>query len=295
MSRTRHMLRVATRAGKWMEDDDAADVIRFVQSQMQPDGGFRGRAAVSDLYYTVFGGSCLLALGKPPAIGPFRRYLDSFGNGESLDFVHVASLARCWAALPYPLSLGRGRKLLPRLEGYRAADGGYNPDSAAAARGTVYGSFIAFLTYEETGGTLPEPEAMLAGLESLRTAGGGYANAPATDAGITTATSAAVLLRHWLEGKQDPEAIAALRRCECADGGFLAFERAPSADLLSTATALYALRAAGSQPARIEPHLDFIESLWDDCGGFRGHPADPVADCEYTFYALLALGALHDD
>jgi len=33
-------------------------------------------------------------------------------------------------------------------------------------------------------------------------------------------------------------------------------------------------------------------SLWTSRGAFYGNWADDVADCEYTYYALLALGHL---
>jgi hypothetical protein len=41
-----------------------------------------------------------------------------------------------------------------------------------------------------------------------------------------------------------------------------------------------------------EPCLDFVDSLWTNRGGFYGTWADDAADCEYTYYALLALGHL---
>ena len=41
-----------------------------------------------------------------------------------------------------------------------------------------------------------------------------------------------------------------------------------------------------------EPCLDFIDSLWTNSGGFYGSWGDDLQDCEYTFYALLALGHL---
>ena len=41
-----------------------------------------------------------------------------------------------------------------------------------------------------------------------------------------------------------------------------------------------------------EPCLDFVDSLWTNRGGFFGTWADDAADCEYTYYALLALGHL---
>lgn len=294
MSRLPDMIRVASRAIDCMERADAHDVACYIRNQMQADGGFRGRAAASDLYYTLFGCACLAALKHPPPPAPVRRYLETFGDGAALDFVHAATLARCWAALPYPFSSRRGRRLLPRLEARRAADGGYNHEAAGAARGTVYGGFLAFLAYRETGARLPHPGALLAGVAALRAADGGYANAPDLPLGTTTATAAALLLKRWLAHAGDPQAAAALQGCECRAGGFLATPRTPAPDLLSTATALYALRAANLRPARAQPHRDFVESLWDDNAGFRGHPSDPLPDCEYTFYALLALGCLQE-
>ena len=63
-------------------------------------------------------------------------------------------------------------------------------------------------------------------------------------------------------------------------------------DLLSTATALHALATAGVSLAEIkEPCLDFLDRLWTG-RAFRGHLTDDVEDCEYTYYALLALGHL---
>ena len=49
-------------------------------------------------------------------------------------------------------------------------------------------------------------------------------------------------------------------------------------------------RAAGNQGAdgRHAPRRSPRRGAGN--GGFAGTPADPVADCEYTFYALLALG-----
>ena len=41
-----------------------------------------------------------------------------------------------------------------------------------------------------------------------------------------------------------------------------------------------------------ETCLDFIDTLWTARGGFFGHWEDTHLDCEYTYYALLALGHL---
>src|SRR5262245_7879007 len=89
------MLQVARLAPKQL-GDSAELVSRFLHSQLNPDGGFRDRSGKSDLYYTVFGLEGLIALrADPPAAAV--RYLESFGGGSDLDFVHLCCLIRCWA------------------------------------------------------------------------------------------------------------------------------------------------------------------------------------------------------
>ena len=40
---------------------------------------------------------------------------------------------------------------------------------------------------------------------------------------------------------------------------------------------------------------NFIIDHWHENGGFTGTLVDECTDCEYTFYAVMALGALADD
>ena len=79
----------------------------------------------------------------------------------------------------------------------------------------------------------------------------------------------------------------------CPDGGFRAGEDTPIPDLLSTATALHALAGMQASFEHLkEPTLDFLDTLWTSRGAFYGNWTDEVADCEYTYYGLLALGHL---
>jgi len=76
------------------------------------------------------------------------------------------------------------------------------------------------------------------------------------------------------------------------NGSFAAVKNAPVGDLLSTGVALYALKVAGADIRKIAPDcLEYIDSLYSD-GGFCATILDPDPDVEYTFYGLLALGAL---
>ena len=60
----------------------------------------------------------------------------------------------------------------------------------------------------------------------------------------------------------------------------------------SRAERRYALAGMGASLEEIRiPCLDFLDSLWTG-RAFCGHWADDAEDCEYTYYALLALGHL---
>lgn len=302
------MLQVARLAPQQL--GDSRDLVAaFLLGRVNPDGGFRNRAGDSDLYYTVFGLDALIALQEqlPVRVTP---YLRQYGSGEGLDFVHLAALARCWASVAASLKAGTtsdvvpgstsdvvpgfslANALLARIESHRSADGGYaqTPD---AAQGSVYAAFLALGAYEDLGAPMPRPESLVDSLSRLRARDGGYANQPGDAQGITTVTAAAVLLLRRLEGAIDPHVgMWLLDRCH-ASGGFLATPQAPVPDLLSTATALHALAALHVPLGGLrEPCLDFVDSLWTNRGGFYGTWMDDDVDCEYTYYALLALGHL---
>src|SRR6266404_6027717 len=265
---------------------ESGDLIRqFLKSQHLPDGGFADRGGNSDLYYTVFGLECFLALRDDPPVSEARVYLQQFGDGDGLDFVHLACLARCWATVCRGDFTGIPREaILQRLEKSRSLDGGY---------GTVYSAFLALGAYEDFHIPVPEPGRLLESLRSLRSLDGAYSNQPGASRGITTSTAAAILLlRHLGETPDDSLAAWLLARAH-PQGGFFALPDAPIPDLLSTATALHALSAmhVPIEPIR-EACLDFIDTLWTNRGGFYGNWADDVIDCEYTYYALLSLGHL---
>jgi hypothetical protein len=282
------MLQVARLAPQQL--GESRDLVAgFLRARVNPDGGFQNRAGASDLYYTVFGLDSLIGLQEPlPA--STGAYADAFADRD-LDFVHLACLARTWAALkrvPDAVSVDR---LLGRLETFRSADGGY-ATSAGAAHGSAYAAFLALGAYQDLGRAMPE-DGIADSLQRLKAADGSYANHPGMPSGLTTSTAAAVLVLRHLGAPEDRNAgVWLLDRCH-PRGGFFASPMAPVPDLLSTATALHALSTLHLPLGGLrEPCLDFVDSLWTNRGGFFGTWADDEADCEYTYYALLALGHL---
>lgn len=268
-------------------------VVQFLRSRQNPDGGFQDRAGNSDLYYTVFGVEGLVALRADPQVQSLLPYLRLFGDGPDLDFVHLACLARGWANLPKDqLDNATRDAILARIESHRAADGGYEA-TRNAKHGTLYGAFLAWGAYQDLGRELPSPEALIQTIHALRAADGGYANQRDLPMGLTPSTAAAATLLRQLQEPVPsglPEWL--LARCR-PEGGFFATPMAPLPDLLSTATALHALAGMHADFSKVkEPCLDFIDTLWSSSGAFFGTWEDDVLDCEYTFYALLALGHL---
>jgi prenyltransferase beta subunit len=286
------MLQVARLAPKAL--GDARELVTgFILGQLGADGGFSGRAGESDLYYTVFGLESLIALGSDLPSQAVAGYLRTFGDGSTLDFVHLTCLARAWADLPRGLrEEAPKQQIRDRLESHRTGDGGYHaaPD---AETGNVYGCFLALGAYQDLGLEMPDPTRMVACLREMEAADGGFANQSEQAFGLTPATAGAVMLLRHLGQNPGPGLAQWLLSRRHPGGGFFASPAAPVPDLLSTATALHAL--AGMQVSFGEfkdSCLDFIDTLWTNRGGFYGNWQDDILDCEYTYYALLSLGHL---
>ena len=285
------MLQVARLAPTLLEDA-AGSVIEFLQSQIHTDGGMKDRAGDSDLYYTVFGLECLIALRSPLPEDGVRAYLMGFGDGEGLDFVHRSCLARCWACLGgQGLSRNTAQCLAGRIEDCRSADGGYAADPGTE-QGTLYHSFLALGAYQDLGLELPGPMALCASAEGLRTKDGAYANMAGMPIGTTPSTAAAITLLRQLDRPPPSEAAEWLLARAHPEGGFVAVPGIPMPDLLSTATTLHALSGMKVSFEHLkESCLNFVDTLWTG-KAFCGSWEDEEQDCEYTYYALLALGHL---
>jgi len=266
----------ARRCREQLTDEAAAEIAAFVMKQQNPDGGFRGRSTQSDLYYTQFALEALCALEQRLPVEGLRAFLVGFGRGDGLDFVHLACLLRCWGRMTEGAP---AREVLDRVDEYRTPDGGYH-GRRNARKGSPYGCYLALLAYEGAGVPLPGRESMARCLHACKPA-----NTP-------TAAALSVLLAH-LEGG-GPAALGDWLLARASKrGGFAPSPLVPVPDLLSTATALHALTVLGRPlEALRRPCREFVTGLWAENGGFCGHWADRTPDCEYTYYALLALGCL---
>lgn len=274
------MFMVATCAREFLDEEAREEISDFLVGRFNPDGGARGRNSTSDLYYTMFTAGALQVLGESRPSLKTLSYIRSFRAGSSLDFTHRVCLARLRSAIPSK-GLTRG-KILKGLEAYRSGDGGYHHQRKGADTGTIYGAFIALLAYEDLGRPLPRPDDLRASVKALH-----------SEDANTMNLAAAVCLMQQLGGVVHPDTRAWFESRRSPHGGYRAHPEAPVDDLLSTATALFALRLLGADLAPVrESCFKLVESCWQTGGGFGGHEADTMADSEYTFYALLSIGCL---
>lgn len=291
MSLRLQLLQVARLAPRLL--GESMDLVRdFYARQFNAEGAACDRAGKPDLYYTIFALAGAQATDAPAPTEATREWLATFGDGESLDFVHLGALARCWAATG-GASRETARAVLKRLEDFRQPDGGYHSNPKTGF-GTAYDAFVALGAYEDLGAKPPRVLELIRSLKRLETDDHAWSNAPGQTVGSLNATAGAVtLITHlgfpvnqavgdWLMAQAHPQ------------GGFKAVPNAPLPDLLSTATALHALACMDRRiPSGVhERCLDFIDTLWSAEGGFHGHWADDFLDAEYTYYGLLALGHL---
>ena len=146
------MLQVARLSPKLLGESREL-VESFIRSQINPDGAFanrswRERSLLHGFRPRIAGCACNRNL----PIEDVARYLRTFGDGEGLDFVHLACLARCWAGISRNVNVAPADAILARIEANRTADGGYN-QSSGASHETAYAAFLAWGAYQDLGGT----------------------------------------------------------------------------------------------------------------------------------------------
>lgn len=252
----KQLLETASLSKKYLDPKSRKDIAQFVRSKWNADGGVCGRDKRSDLYYTVFGASCLRSLGVPVPLFRLWKYVRSFGLGEELDFVHLVCLARLRTLFPI--------KKRDRLTLFKNIEA-HNTESA-------YDLFLSLLAQDHAG-ELHFPDAHLVASED-----------------DPTPNLAATLI---VNQTADPDLVRLLLSRTAPSGGFCAGKRVRTPDLLSTATALFALSSLNINLEELRrPCMEFVVSLWRDSGGFAGHVADEYEDVEYTAYALLSIGCL---
>ena len=269
---------------------EAAECLRHAVTSQQGSGGlFCGRAGQEDLYYTFFG--VLLALVSD---AKFRRdecrQCVAALDFSTLDLVHGCAWWRVTAMLKLlalPQFVQRKARALrwfgiskSDIEKMRTLD--ELPDSAYPQRdkNSPYSRFLLGTLFADFRQDVPESD-----ISEYRLPNGLYANLKNhSDFGVN-ATAAALFLLSRDQREKTAEALAVLQE---QDGSFKATAATRKGDLLSTATAIFALYQCEKTPQiSVKPYL---RECFRENGFFAATPDDPHGDLEYTLYGLLAMG-----
>lgn len=301
-----------------LSDEAINHIKKYLLTQLHPAGGFVDRAGNQDPYYSVFGYTLAFVFDLNISIQKQLSFLKKWTVNNKIDFVHAISLVRCYLlvlAIQYKCKDGLlakkllrseffkseirnkiikkvikgNEELLSFIESFRSRDNGFNHNSFNADKANVYATFLAFTLYQDLG-ILKDEKIMFKSINDFKKPEGYFVNETGSSAGVTTTTAAGLIMT--LDQK-DQNSISWLKKMWIKPGGFTVTDGIAIADLLSTSTALLALKLAGESMSPYSVKCtEFINLHWDNSGGFFGSVADTRPDCEYTYYALLALGLI---
>jgi hypothetical protein len=289
---TMKLYRTLLRGMKQLGREAIVKVADFVKSQRSDNMAFIDKSGKPDIYYSAFGWLLSYVLDIKLNKKLMKAWLDTIDVSQ-LELVHYSAYVRCKMirnlspiALFQPilfqtmLSLKKASHLPIALQRTIISE---------EFELTPYNQFLILSLKEDLGMRKFEWHKEKS-LNKYHLAQGGYSNDSKALTSSTNATVAALLVKGQSDGYKINNDVMALREQQDVTGGYRAAEASPFPDILSTATALFALKCYNLKPKY--DVRDFIEAHWLDNGGFAATLADEQSDTEYTFYGLLALGTI---
>ena len=248
-----YLIQLADRVARGLSRIPAERIERhrgFLLTQQMPSGGFRGREGDADLYYTGFAVRALAVTGGIPEAA--LESLTGYLRGQSPVAVGPIDLLS-WMYAALVVQASGGVDLL---------------------------------------GELPAefPEQIVTGLNSLRTADGGYAKSQEGALGSTYQSFLISLILELL-GKSLPRRNAMIQFLydrQRDDGGFVEIAPMKRSGTNPTAAAVALLKSLNAMDDEIaDDVLGFLTDVVSTEGGFQANTRVPFADGLSTFTGLL--------
>ena len=251
--------------------DIQGEIKNHILKSITKEGGFADRGGKTDLYYSMFGCFVAEALSVNEIFPQLKDYVKRTVTQDSLSGIHLFC----------------GAILYSKLHGFDAITEKLKKKveielTSKSASKSEYNYFIGLLTLYY----LKNYRFILKLKKRIKDF------SDAKESPCSLAAAEAVINK--VLGKSVKEVEIKLKSLYRGNGDFAALQRAPITDLLSTAVALYALHFIDSDIKNIKPDcLSYVDGLYLN-GGFCATEMDFDIDIEYTFYGLLALGALSE-
>jgi prenyltransferase beta subunit len=254
-----------------IDNQTLSEIKIFVIKQQTTEGGFADKGGTCDIYYSLFGYYIAEAMEINEVMPLFREYIKNIVQTNNLKGVYLTCAIIIYSKLC-------GYETLPRALQRKVSGSTLKRENQSE----LYNDFINLLAYYYS-----EDYSAIYSVKRKMKTGKPYAEFPCS-------VTAANLIIRDIFGNTTEELISRLKSFYREEGSFSAVKLAPVGDLLSTGVALYALKFVNSDFRIIKPFcFNYIDSLYSD-GGFCATTLDTDPDLEYTFYGLLALGALSD-
>jgi hypothetical protein len=254
---------VLAKSVRMIDNETLAEMRAFVISRQTGEGGFADRGGKCDIYYSLFGCYIAEALGVDEVMPSLKKYVKSIVTANNYEGIHL----KCSVILHAKLfGTAHMPAVLKKNESLQAQ----------------YSDFLNLLTwyYSKDYYSLYRVQRKIKTID--------------TSVEMPCSVTSAQLIIQYCIGKPEKEFVTRLNEFYLKNGSYAALKRAPAGDLLSTGIALYALEYVNYDTRIIRPDcLSYVDSLYSQ-GGFCATVFDTDPDVEYTFYGLLALGALSD-
>lgn len=252
-----------------LDDTSRAEVVEFVKSQQNKNGGFNDRGGNADLYYSLFGAWISKALKLDNQQAKLQEYISSVQASNKI--VDKFSMLLIRLVLE---ENGFNKPSLGELLRWVKKD--------AKNINAAYRFFLFMLSFD---GLFGRNRLVYFVIKVFL---GFYK--PSND--LPCSFFAAMILARFLTGKKVENESKTLIQYFERGKGFKVFPEQENADLLSTAVSLFALKKIGADLRTIAPDcLDLVQQNYDS-GAFLSGDGDSSRDLEYTFYGLLTLGVL---
>lgn len=264
-----HLEKMCRTGAELLADDGRQRLSAALQRLQASTGGYVGLDGAPDPYYSFFVYQCLVALHAPLDREALLDYASHCETQSYVDRVAAEALRQACTAQWSPTAALR---LLLR----------------SSAESEAYGRFFAL--WQADRAFSPRMLAWLARIVWMRL------RRQMNRSGLVMPQLAVGLVIAHVAGDRGAtrQLITRIQRYRVAGGGFSSMV-GHGGDLLATAVAVAALRMAGAKHAlnrHREIDRDFVELCWLEDDLFGATPLAERGDAEYTFYGLLALGAL---
>lgn len=296
LTHSQEIFQIAIRAVNELDEAAKALIGGYLKSKLTPEGGFANKIGRADIYYSLFGlsNSCILQLNLPFA--RIKEWLDLFVP-QKLGLIELSSLAKCYSILAlingFKPVIGEEKcgQIAEAGKRFKTVNHSFSLDGKGL--GSPYSVFLAMNLYQDLGMKLENVPALKKALKEYLQPDGRFADPNGSGRGILNSTVAGLLCWRQFTGEILPQSLAWINGQLSGSGGFKADPQAKLPDMLSTAVALFALKICDADFSSFrERSQQFVADHWMPDGSFSATLLDEQGDCEYTYYGLLALGAL---